>query len=248
MAKLAGDTRLVCISEPRIGAALDEGRIKQITGGQPISARELHGAPFEYRPHFALIVECNRKPRISGDDDGIWRRIIVIQFPHQFKGAADKTIGRRLLEEGPGVLRWLVEGTLIWLREGLQPPPSVQEAIEDYRRSSNPFGEWFADRVDTRDPVHREKAADLYASYKAFCEENAVSDREVMTSTGFGRAMGDKQLRKMKGSDGKVLRVGCRLRADHELARAAQAAAAEPLPAAAPAIDPGDDDDLPPGW
>lgn len=249
MAKLAGDTRLVCISEPRIGAALDEGRIKQITGGQPISARELHGAPFEYRPRFALIVECNRKPRISGDDDGIWRRIIVIQFPHQFKGAADKTIGRRLLEEGPGVLRWLVEGTLIWLREGLQPPTSVQEAIEDYRRSSNPFGEWFADRVDTRDPVHREKAADLYASYKAFCEENAVADREVMTSTGFGRALGDKQLRKMKGADGKVLRVGCRLRADHELARAAAQAASEasapPSPAAAG--DP-DDDDLPPGW
>lgn len=243
MARLGGDTRICCISEPRIGAALDEGRIKQVTGGQPIQARELHGAPFEYRPRFALIVECNRKPRISGDDDGIWRRIVVIQFPHQFKGEADKTIGRRLLAEGPGVLRWLVEGTLIWLREGLQPPQSVHEAIDDYRKSSNPFGEWFADRVDLRDPDHREKAADLYASYKAFCEENAVSDRETMSSTAFGRALGDKQLAKMKGSDGKVLRRGCRLRGDWELAQAAQA---EPAP-----IDeaPGAGfDDLPENW
>lgn len=229
MARLAGDVRICCISEPRIGAALDEGRIKQVTGGQPMQARELHGAPFEFRPRFALIAECNRKPRISGDDDGIWRRIIVIQFPHQFKGAADKTIGRRLLAEGPGVLRWLVEGTLIWLREGLQPPQSVQEAIDEYRKSSNPFGEWFSERVDLGDPDHREKAADLYASYKAFCEENAVSDREIMSSTAFGRALGDKQLAKMKGADGKVLRRGCRLRADGELARDAAVAAVEDL-------------------
>lgn len=225
MARLAGDTRMVCTSEPRIGAMLDEGRIKQVTGGQPISARELHGAPFEYRPRFAIFFECNRKPRISGDDDGIWRRIMVIQFPHQFKGAAaDKSINQRLLAEADGVLKWLVEGTLIWLREGLNPPQQVQDAIDDYRRSSNPFGEWFAEKVDTKDPDHRERAADLYDSYKAFCEENAVSDREIMTSTAFGRALGDKQLPKMKGADGKVIRKGCRLRGATELAQAAAAA------------------------
>lgn len=241
MARLGGDTRLVCTSEPRIGAALDEGRIKQVTGGQPISARELHGTPFEYRPRFAIFFECNRKPRISGDDDGIWRRIVVIQFPHQFKGdAADKSITRRLLGEAEGVLRWLVEGTLIWLREGLRPPETVKAAIEDYRRSSNPFGEWFAERVDTSDADHRTRSADLYASYKAFCEDNAVSDREIMSSTAFGRALGDKQLMKAQDSEGKIIRKGCRLRDDWELAQAAKAAA----PAAAAPSPSSDWDDL----
>lgn len=235
MARLAGDTRLVCTSEPRIGAALDEGRIKQITGGQPISARELHGTPFEFRPRFAIFFECNRKPRISGDDDGIWRRIMVIQFPHQFKGeAADKTIFKRLLDEREGVLQWLIEGTLIWLREGLNPPEQVRAAIDDYRRSSNPFGEWFAERVDTKDPDCRERSADLYDNYKTFCEDNSVTDREVMSSTAFGRALGDKQLMKMKGSDGKVIRKGCRLRQDWEMAPAAQTVAGDDAP--------------PPGW
>lgn len=212
MARLGGDTRLVSTGEPKIGAALDEARIKQVTGGQPITARELHGKPFQYRPKFKVFFECNRKPRISGDDDGIWRRIVVIQFPHQFKGKADKSITRALLAEGEGVLRWLVEGCLMWLNEGLEPPVAVQEAIDDYRRASNPFAEWFSERVDTADADARTLSKDLYDDYKQFCEDNAVDDRSIMTSTSFGRALGDKQLMKAKGSDGKVFRRGCRLR------------------------------------
>lgn len=212
MARLGGDTRLVSTGEPKIGAALDEARIKQVTGGQPITARELHGKPFQYRPKFKVFFECNRKPRISGDDDGIWRRIVVIQFPHQFKGKADKTITQALLAEGEGVLRWLVDGCLMWLNEGLNPPEAVQEAIDDYRRASNPFAEWFSERVDTADATARTPAKDLYDDYKQFCEDNAVDDRSIMSSTSFGRALGDKQLLKAKGSDGRVFRKGCRLR------------------------------------
>lgn len=219
LARLAGDSRMVSTGEPRPGGALDEGRIKAITGGAAITARELHGAPFEYVPRFKVFFECNRKPRISGDDDGIWRRVIVIWFPHQFKGsAADKMAQRRLLSEGPGVLNWVIEGTLSWLNAGtLEPPVAVQEAIDDYRRAANPFGEWFVERVDTRDHSARAEAKALYDSYKAWCEENAVGDREIMSSTAFGRALSDKQLPKMKGANGRVLRKGARLRGDDEL-------------------------------
>lgn len=247
MARLAGDCRLACTSEPKIGAKLDEGRIKQITGGQPVTARELHGAPFEYVPRFLLVLECNRKPRISGDDDGIWRRVLVVEFPHQFKGSAvDKGVKDRLLAEREGVLHWLVDGVLAWLGHGLRPPAAVTEAIEEYRRASNPFGEWFAERVDVSDASARVLSADLYASYKTFCDDNGVSDREVMTSTAFGRALGDKQLRKSKDSAGRVIRTGARLRDDGELSlgSAADFASAPPAPPPGFSADdwmPGDD-------
>ncbi len=219
LARMAGDTRMVSTGEPRPGGTLHEGRIKGITGGAAITVRELHGTPFEYVPGYKVFFECNRKPRISGDDDGIWRRVIVIQFPHQFKGReADKMAQRRLLEERAGVLNWLVEGALAWLHAGmLEPPEAVQEAIADYRRAANPFGEWFAERVDSRDPQARSPAKDMYDSYKAWCEENAVGDREIMSSTAFGRALSDKQIPKMKGANGRVLRRGARLRSDDEL-------------------------------
>jgi len=218
LARLSGDTRLVSTGEPRIGAALDEARIKQITGGQPIAVRELHKGIFEYLPRFKVFFECNRKPRISGDDDGIWRRMIVIQFPNQFKDKADKRFKEKLLEQGPGVLAWMIEGMIAWLEAGkLEQPEEVKEAVDDYRRAANPFGEWFATSVDTSGPSDRCGAKDLYDSYKRWCEENSVGDREIMSSTAFGRALSDKQLMKRKGGDGRIYRQGCRLRTDGEM-------------------------------
>lgn len=226
LARLAGDVRLVSVGEPRRGGALDEARIKQVTGGSPITARELHEMPFEYLPHFKVFFECNGRPRISGDDDGIWRRIRVILFPRQFRLPHQapsphmlepvKGIDRLLLEESAGILNWAIEGALRWLIAGtLVTPEAMKEAVEDYRRSANPFGEWMVERLDTGPEwaSHLEYAADLFANYKQWCEDNGVADKEVMTSTGFGRALGDRQILKgPKDGAGKVRRRGARLR------------------------------------
>jgi putative DNA primase/helicase len=240
MARLAGDVRLCSTGEPRRGGALDEAKIKAITGGSPIAARELNQSLFEFIPGFVLFLECNAKPRISGDDDGIWRRIIVILFPHQFKeGEVDKRAKERLLAELPGVFNWALRGMLNWLEAGhLTAPPEVIEAVEDYRRGANPFGEWFAERCDTSNPHALELAADLYGDYKTWCEANAVGDREMLSSTRFGTALGDRQILKgTRASDGKIRRRGARLRDRDELmARAAAESRARA------AWDPGDDD------
>lgn len=216
LARLAGDVRLVSTGEPRRGQALDEAKIKSITGGSPIAARELHGDLFEYVPRFKLFLECNAKPRISGDDDGIWRRILVIMFPHQFdkKDPPDKAIKEKLAAERPGILNWALRGMLEWLEAGeLVPPKSVVEAVEDYRRAANPFGEWFAERVDTSDSTVLTLSADLYNDYKDWCQNQAVADREVLTSTSFGIKLGDRQILKgPKDSGGRIQRRGARLR------------------------------------
>lgn len=212
--RFSGDVRLISIGEPKRGARLAEERIKQFTGDSPIQARPLHGEFIEYEPRGLVFLECNAKPRISGDDDGIWRRIVVVLFPRQFKGQAiDKGQKRRLLAEGPGILNWMLEGTLTWLQEGLRPPQSVVDAVEEYRRSANPFGEWLATCVDTSDPTARCPSKDLYESYKQFCEADGIGDRDVMNSTAFGRALGDRQIN-VGGKDAKghKWRRGARLR------------------------------------
>jgi putative DNA primase/helicase len=216
LARLSGDVRLCSTGEPRRGGSLDEAKIKAITGGSPIAARELHGDLFEYVPRFKLFLECNAKPRISGDDDGIWRRIVVIPFPHQFgkDDKPDKAIKDALIAEAPGILNWALAGMLEWLDAGeLVAPASVVEAVEDYRRAANPFGEWFAERVDISDSTVLTLSSDLYADYKQWCDDQAVTDREVLTSTAFGTRLGDRQILKgPKDSTGKIRRRGARLR------------------------------------
>lgn len=244
LARLAGDVRLVSTGEPRRGGALDEAKIKAITGGSPINARELHGDPFEYVPRFKLFLECNAKPRISGDDDGIWRRIVVIMFPHQFgkNDKPDKAIKDKLAAERSGIFNWALAGMLEWLEVGeLVAPQSVVDAVEDYRRAANPFGEWLAERVDTSDPCVLTLARDLFDDYKQWCEAQGVADREVMTSTAFGRALGDRQILKgPRDGTGKVRRRGARLRDGRPLIDQEQPAGARPF---APIDD--DEGDLP---
>ena len=233
LVRLAGDTRLVCTQEPKRGSAIDEQRIKQFTGGSPIQARANYGDAFEFKARGKLFMECNSRPRISGDDDGIWRRIVIILFPHQFKGAAiDKGVEDRLLAEGPGFLNWMLEGLRLWLEAGrLVQPPSVAEAVEEYRRSANPFGEWMAARVDTSDPNVLTLSSSLYNDYKSWCEAEGVSDRELMNSTAFGRALGDRQIL-LGPKDGKGLkrRRGARLRdTDAPVSSAADTAPGVPV-------------------
>ncbi|MBM3929241.1 MAG: hypothetical protein FJ335_12420, partial [Sphingomonadales bacterium] len=229
--RFVGDTRLVSLQEPKRGQALAEERVKQFTGGSPLTARANYGDEFEFEPRGKVIMEVNARPRISGDDDGIWRRIVIVLFPRQFKGAGRvKGMDAKLLAAGrPGILNWVLNGIRGYLSEGLEPPAAVSEAIEEYRRSANPFAEWLTARVDVSDPLALTLASELYADYKSWCEAESVGDREMLSQTRFGTALGDRQI--MLGPrdrTGKKQRRGARLRAPNTI------------------IDTGMDDDLPP--
>lgn len=82
VARLAG-ARLATATEPGEGVHLNEGLLKELTGGDTITARHLHREPFEFRPQFKLWVAGNHKPVIRGTDLGIWRRLRLIPFTVQ---------------------------------------------------------------------------------------------------------------------------------------------------------------------
>lgn len=254
--RFAGDTRLICIGEPKRAARLAEERVKQFTGDSPVQARPMYGEMIEFDPRGLVVLECNAKPRISGDDDGIWRRIIVVPWKVQFKGVArDRGRKRRLLEEAPGVLNWLIEGAREWLEKGLVVPDEIVGIVEEYRRSANPFGEWMAARVDLSDANALTPVKDLYEDYKEFCAEDGISDRDILNSTAFGRALGDRQINLgPKTRKGNKQRRGAKLRPKgDDLGFDGGTGLAGPGPAAAPTSGAfgdhgwgGDDGDLEP--
>lgn len=220
LVRFVGDTRLISVGEPKARQALAEEMVKSFTGGSALPARANYGDEFEFEPRGKVVMEVNSRPRISGDDDGIWGRIVILLFPRQFRRKKGwvKTMKKDLLANREGVLSWIVEGVRAYLEEGLEPPEEVAAAIEEYRRSANPFTEWMNARVDTSDPLALCYPSELYADYKAWCERESIGEREIMTSTAFGRALGDRQI--MLGpKDGRGLkrRRGARLRGPDEL-------------------------------
>ncbi len=85
IAKLHG-ARLVKATESQKQAVLDEATVKEVTGGDSISARFLFREFFEFRPQFKIWLATNHRPTIRGMDDAIWRRIRLIPFRQKFDG------------------------------------------------------------------------------------------------------------------------------------------------------------------
>ena len=73
--------RVVLANEVEDGSLLAESLVKQITGGDTVTARYLFKEFFEYRPEFKLIIAGNHKPIIKSTDNGIWRRTVMVDFP-----------------------------------------------------------------------------------------------------------------------------------------------------------------------
>jgi len=111
---------LVKASESQKEAALDEATVKEVTGGDSISARFLFKEFFEFRPQFKIWLATNHRPTIQGTDDAIWRRVRLIPFNQQFTGKQrDPKLRQKLEAELSGILAWALRGCLEWQRMGL---------------------------------------------------------------------------------------------------------------------------------
>lgn len=211
LARLAGDCRFLSVAEPPRGAKLNEAMIKSFTGGAPIVARRLRQDLFSFTPKPKVFMEANSRPVIRGDDEGIWRRIRLVLWEHQLApDQADKTLPDKLRAEASGILNWIIQGVGDWLSEGLAEPPRVAAAMDDYRKGSSPFGEWFMERVELVDGV-KTPAAHFYTDWKEWAEGQGIE--KPMSQRAFGDALADRQIiRCGKDARGNVLRLGARLR------------------------------------
>lgn len=168
IARLPG-VRFLTAVESEEGARLAEGLVKSVTGGDTISARFLYGEFFDFRPSFKLWFATNHKPFIRGSDLGIWRRIKLLPFKASFpEEAQDKTLGVRLLrDEGPGILKWLVDGCLDWQEHALGSSEAVAVATQDYRHDQDIIGRFIEERCTTG-PAYSETAGKLYQAFRSW--------------------------------------------------------------------------------
>lgn len=215
IADMAGDTRLLYCEEPPKGARVNEALIKAASGGGKMSARKLHHDPFDFTPRFTLQMAFNDLPRVTGGDDGFWRRMRLLRWRHQFP---EETGGRRdmvemLAVDASGILNWLIEGMALWRHFGLVADEAMAADILEYRSSSNPFGDWFAERVErvTSGPSVRTKNSELYADYKEFLEAEGIPANEHLGSKAFSNQLASLQISMVK-IRGERFRVGLRLR------------------------------------
>lgn len=198
-ARLQGK-RFVAIAELPRGAPLREGLVKTMTGSEPMPVRHLNKGFFDMTPEFIPFMSGNQMPEIGGLDKGIWRRLKFVKWPVTLTEAEQRPLPQVVAEfmaEGPGILNWLIEGALIFLRDGLVDPAAVAALTQSHREDSDPIGAF------TRDCVMaalggQVQAREMYKAFTAYCEANAIKPWGEKT---FSQAM------KQKGFIRKDLRI-----------------------------------------
>jgi len=171
IAKLDG-ARLVTTTEPNEGERFDEGLLKQLTGGDRVSARKLYENEFEFTPQFKLWMATNHKPYVRGRDEGIWRRFVIIPFDKQIPiHEIDRDLTKKLRRELPAIMRWCVDGFLEWQRIGLSEPAIIKEQRDEYRVEMDST-EAFIEECCNVDDTKYVKTSELFKAYDYWAKEN----------------------------------------------------------------------------
>ena len=173
IARLCG-ARSLQINELNHGDRLDEQVVKMLAGREQLSARFLHREFFDFWPTAKPWLRTNHRPIVTGDDDGIWRRLALIPFRRKYaEDERNPWLEQQLMEESAGILAWMVDGCLEWQRIGMAPSPLVRSESASYRTESDLLGEFLQDACAS-DPNGRELQTTVFGRWRMWCEGNGL--------------------------------------------------------------------------
>lgn len=174
--------RALTMEEPEKGAKIYTSYIKLITGGTPIMARGLYKSPIYFIPQFKLLISCNDKPIIEADDNGTWRRMIVIVFGIKFvkepKLPFERLMDRSLnakIETWQMAFMWLLLKKYypMYAEHDLDyfEPDDVRLATNQYKEDSNVFIEFFNSGEVLPDEKSKIQTKQLHEIFKLWFEQ-----------------------------------------------------------------------------
>jgi P4 family phage/plasmid primase-like protien len=142
IAQLMG-ARFILATEISEAAAWNEGRLKELSGGDTINANFMRQDKIEFPMYGKVNIAGNHKPRMNGTDFAMIRRMCLVPFIQQFEGKqVDPDMKDKLRAEKRGILWWAVQGVRVWRRNGLLIPASVLEASSEYFTQEDMVAEW----------------------------------------------------------------------------------------------------------
>lgn len=199
--------RMIITSESNRYENLNTGKIKQLTGGNYIRCAFKHRAHFTYRPQFKAWLVSNHPVAADVDDDALWYRVKVIQFPNSHVRAEDKHLKQRLRSPAvlAGVLRWVVDGAKAWYAapKGLEHPWIVDANTREQRADLDMVQAWLNERCREADGYTAHSV--LYTDYAHWCKDNGTIPK---SARGFTQSLKSKGFTAdVKFVNGKSVRV-----------------------------------------
>jgi P4 family phage/plasmid primase-like protien len=157
--KLRG-IRYAVIQEPSKADKLNEGTMKELTGGDPIQARGLYSESVTFETQFNLVVCTNNLFDIESNDDGTWRRIKKVDFMSKFINEGEEHTDETtyvfpkdpdLKEKLPslaGVFASMLVKKAFETDGAVKDCQTVINASKKYRKNQDVFASYIASRLE----------------------------------------------------------------------------------------------------
>lgn len=199
--------RLVVGSELPKGKTWDESVIKDLTGGDKMTARFMRGDFFDFDPQLTLMIAGNNMPSFRGVDEAIRARVVLVPFTVTIHASQrDKGLPDKLKAEAPAILRWAVEGALEWQRRGLDVPAKIEEASQAYFDDEDTLGQFLADET-VMDGAAFTTTADLHQRFRQWVEKQGLNVWTTHTLTKELRGRGHQEARRAHGRGFKGIKL-----------------------------------------
>jgi P4 family phage/plasmid primase-like protien len=166
--------RLVAGSELPVGKTWDEAVIKDLTGGDRMTARYMRGDFFEFDPQLTLMIAGNNQPSFRGVNEALRARVVLVPFlvtiPPEKR---DAELAEKLIDEAPQILRWAIDGALRWGERGLDVPAGVAAASAEYMDDEDTLGQFLAEVV-AEDPTGFVTTTALHEKFCQWSEKQGL--------------------------------------------------------------------------
>lgn len=180
---------------------LAEALVKAITGGDTLTFRGLYKEEESFHTGVKMWFNTNHKPRISSRTFAIWRRIVLWPFTVTIDPKKrDRGMVNKLIEEGPGILNWCVEGLRLYREEGFIIPKLLQNVKDEYKSDEDVLGEWLRSGYVVVEEAQKAKSSVLYEYYKTWFA-HAHTDEKPLSQQAWGRLLSETHEKKRE-SDG----------------------------------------------
>ena len=168
--------RFVTMSESNEYGKLDEEKIKQLTGGEEISARALYQSAITYLPQFTLWLSCNDLPMVTDKSLFASERIKVVEFNRHFSPKEQDTHLKEELcsqENMSGIFMWLVRGYIKYKERGLEMSDPLKEVMSKYERDNDLVLQFLEARCE-RAADKNIRSKDLYNAFKIWAKSEGA--------------------------------------------------------------------------
>ena len=186
LAKCKG-IRFVVFQEPENDDKIYVGHMKELTGGDKISARKLFKEPVDFYPQFKTLLTCNKLPFIPSNDGGTWRRLRVVPFEIEFTDNPTEPHQRKKDNKLKNDIKMWNEALMSLLiytfnknknKEHIDPQ-KVSKFTKEYQKNSDFYLEFINDNIETTsNNKNNITVVELYSTFKFWYKE-AHTDKKL---------------------------------------------------------------------